>query len=381
VNGHLFIDCAASWGDGILREVDLQKLELAAARLGETVVDPTLWPDVLEAMCRAVGATGAFLLQSDVRTPDVPRTKSLDDVADAYFSGWHLNDTRAERAVPLLLGGTKVVVDQDIFTPEEINRMPFYNELIFPAGFHWFSVVGFRAGSALWGLSFQRTAQDGPLEDHGRRVLATLSQRLTEVSALSQSVGRIALSSVTNALNCVLQPALVIDRNGRVLDANPRANDMFDDDLRVHKHRLVVRDPFAQTLLDQLINRLRSISDLSECPLDPIAIRREGKQPVVLRTFPIHGAAREPFLGARALLTLTSIGAKEPAPPALLAQAFALTPAEARLAVIIAQGATTEHAAEALGISRATARNQLKSVFAKTGMHRQSELVALLSHI
>jgi DNA-binding CsgD family transcriptional regulator len=364
-----------------LREVDFKQLELAAARLGETVVDPTLWPDVLEAMCRAVGATGAFLLQSDVRTPDVPRTKSVEDVADAYFSGWHLNDKRAERAVPLLLGGAKVVVDQDIFTPEEISRMPFYNELLFPAGFHWFSVVGFWAGPALWGLSFQRTALDGPLEDNGRQMLATLSQRLTEVASLSQAVGRIALSSVTNALNCVLQPAVVVDRNGRVLDANTLARDMFDDDIRIQNHSLVVRDPFARTLLDRLINRLRFISSLDGCPLSPIAIRRNGKHPVVLRALPIHGGAREPFLGARALLTLTPIGPKEPAPAALLGQAFALTPAEARLAVIIAQGAKAEYAAEVLGISLATARNQLKSVFSKTGTHRQSELVALLSRI
>jgi DNA-binding CsgD family transcriptional regulator/PAS domain-containing protein len=364
-----------------LRKIDLQKLELAASRLGETVVDPARWPDVLDNICQAVGATGAMLLQSDVRTPDIPITKSIEEFKGAYFSGWHANDPRADRAVPLLLGGAKVVADQDIFTPEEISRDPFYNELLSSMGLRWFSVVGFRAGSALWGLTIQRSARDGPFEDHGRQILARLSQRLTEVSTLSTTVGRLALSSVTNALNCTLQPALVIDRNGRVLDVNRRANDLFDDDIRVHNRRLVVRDSFARTLLDQLINRLRIVSDLDECPLDPIAIRRNGKHPVVLRALPVHGGAREPFLGARALLTLTPLGPKEPAPQALLAQAFALTPAEARLAVIIAQGASPEHAAEVLGISRATARNQLKAVFAKTGTHRQSELVVLLSRI
>jgi hypothetical protein len=284
-----------------LRKVDLQKLELVTARLGDTVVDPKLWPDVLEDICQAVGATGALLLQSDVRTPDVPRTKSVEELCKAYFSGWHLNDPRAQRAVPLLLSGTKIVVDQDIFTPEEISRSPFFNELCFPGGFPWFSAVGFWAGSALWGLCFQRSADDGPLEDDRRQILARLSQRLTEVSTLSTAVGRLALSSVTNALNCMLQPALGIDRNGRVLDVNRRANDLFDDDIRVHNRRLVVRDSFARTLLDQLINRLRIISDLDECPLNSIAIRRDGKHPVVLRAFPIHGGAREPFLGARAL--------------------------------------------------------------------------------
>ncbi|MGI8568738.1 MAG: helix-turn-helix transcriptional regulator, partial [Methylocella sp.] len=38
-------------------------------------------------------------------------------------------------------------------------------------------------------------------------------------------------------------------------------------------------------------------------------------------------------------------------------------------------------AARELNISRETARNQLKAVFAKTGTHRQSELVALLLQV
>jgi DNA-binding CsgD family transcriptional regulator len=56
-----------------------------------------------------------------------------------------------------------------------------------------------------------------------------------------------------------------------------------------------------------------------------------------------------------------------------------LTPAEGRVAALIAQGIAPERAAERLGVSRETVRNQLRAVFAKTGTHRQSELVALLA--
>jgi DNA-binding CsgD family transcriptional regulator len=40
-----------------------------------------------------------------------------------------------------------------------------------------------------------------------------------------------------------------------------------------------------------------------------------------------------------------------------------------------------EEAARTLGIARETARNQLKAVLAKTGTHRQSELVAMISRL
>jgi DNA-binding CsgD family transcriptional regulator len=96
---------------------------------------------------------------------------------------------------------------------------------------------------------------------------------------------------------------------------------------------------------------------------------------------PVHGAARTPFLGARALLTLTAIEPRAAPKPAVLSKAFGLTPAEARVASIVAEGLNPERAAEVLGISRTTARNRLQAIFAKTGTHRQSELVARFSSI
>ena len=55
-----------------------------------------------------------------------------------------------------------------------------------------------------------------------------------------------------------------------------------------------------------------------------------------------------------------------------------LTRAEARLAATLAKGISLEEAAAALSISVHTVRSQLKAVFAKTGVTRQAELVALL---
>jgi DNA-binding CsgD family transcriptional regulator len=56
---------------------------------------------------------------------------------------------------------------------------------------------------------------------------------------------------------------------------------------------------------------------------------------------------------------------------------FHLTPAESRLATWISSGMSLRDSANQIGITYETARNQLKAVFAKTGAHRQAELVAL----
>ena len=71
-----------------------------------------------------------------------------------------------------------------------------------------------------------------------------------------------------------------------------------------------------------------------------------------------------------------------PVPSAsLLGEYFDLTPAEARLAQIIAQGGTLDEAAQMLDIKMSTARTQLASIFAKTKTRRQGRLVAILSRI
>jgi DNA-binding CsgD family transcriptional regulator len=63
---------------------------------------------------------------------------------------------------------------------------------------------------------------------------------------------------------------------------------------------------------------------------------------------------------------------------ALLCRDFGLTAAETRIACQIASGATLAEAAAAFGISRHTVRNQLRSVFVKFGIRRQSDIAQIL---
>lgn len=366
-----------------MTKVNPRKLEAAARALGEVVLDPSAWPRIMEQISEAAGGSGAVLLQSDVRTPDVPRTDSVDALVRAYFAeGWDAKDIRAARSVPRLLAGGRVVSDQDIFTREELNAQAMNNELSIPHGFQWFAAVGFFAGPALWGLSIQRTTKDEPFTVAEVRLLATLSDRLTEVATLSTAVGRVALTCVTHALDCVGQPAVAIDKYGNVVDANSGAQDVLDSHIYINRFgRLCADGDRASAALQTLFDRLRTVPDSEPFPTQPIVIRRDGTGPLVIRTLPIHGAARTPFGGGRALLTLSSINPR-PAPDAtLISDVFGLTSAEAEVATLLAQGKSPAAIARQRGTARVTAHNQIKSIFAETGTHRQSELVALLARL
>ena len=72
---------------------------------------------------------------------------------------------------------------------------------------------------------------------------------------------------------------------------------------------------------------------------------------------------------------------RSPAMSRDLVSKFALTPAEAKLLRLVGIGENLRNAADQLGISYETARSQLKVVFAKTDVHRQAELVALMARM
>jgi DNA-binding CsgD family transcriptional regulator/PAS domain-containing protein len=363
------------------QRIDAEALRDVAFRLGETVIDPALWPEIMQDICNVVGAEGAALLQGDVRTPDVPKTKGIEDLMRTYFrDDWHKNDLRADRGVPLILRGAKVVTDQDMITPEEMRHARFYQECLLPHGFQWFAGIGFYAGSTPWGMSIQRTVRQGPFEVEETRALARLADRLTEVATLSTAVGRAAVSNVVNALHLISQAAIAIDRSGTVIEANAAAENMFNEEVGIVSRRLLFADPVAKHSFDNFLERLQLASDLV-LPTESIVMRRREKASLVIKVLAVEGAAREPFLGARALLLLTELAPK-PAPSIdLLIKAYGLSPAEARLASRVASGISLEDIADELAIALATVRTQIKAVFAKTGTHRQGELVALLARL
>jgi DNA-binding CsgD family transcriptional regulator len=363
-----------------MSDLELFRLTKAMDRLGDAVIDPAVWPELMEGISSAVGATGAALLQSDNRTPDVPMTTSVEDYFQNYFeNNLHIDDIRAVRGVPLLLKGEPVVIDQDIFTSEQdMLRDPLYAHAT-SFGMRWWAVVGFNAGDALWGLAFQRAIPEGMFTSDDKKVLANFSQRLTEVATLSTAVGRIALASAVNAMEYLQQAAIAIDRFGNVLDANASAQRAFDDEFYIRQQHIVVTDKVAGARFETLFDRLRTARDTDPIEFAPIVIHRTLAKPLIVRLMPVHPAAKSPFLGARALLVFSPLAARKPIQPDVLIQAFALTGAEARLAVELAEGTSLDGIAQKFGTTRETIRNQLKMVFLKTGTHRQAELVSLLN--
>jgi DNA-binding CsgD family transcriptional regulator len=139
----------------------------------------------------------------------------------------------------------------------------------------------------------------------------------------------------------------------------------------------VVHSPSADGRLRTLVARLQQQQSPEAGTTPWVVVPREVGQPLVIR--PVHVPSLPP--GASAILRLTDLEAM----PALMgtpaAELFGLTPAELKVAEMLARGKDALEIATFHNRAVGTVRSQIKAVFAKTGTRRQSELASLMVRI
>jgi DNA-binding CsgD family transcriptional regulator len=178
---------------------------------------------------------------------------------------------------------------------------------------------------------------------------------------------------------------VLVDSSGAVLMANATAHAIMANTgvLGIHDGRLRAARQADQKVLQGHIRQ--KAEEQAARAADPgcyaafALLRDDSPLPITVMVRP-----GPPFAPVSAPLRRTAtVILRDPARRLQLAapdleQLFDLSPAEARLARLLADGLSMEEAAVHLGVSRNTVRSQLQAIFAKTGTNRQGELVRLL---
>lgn len=361
--------------------IDAERLQTASLHLSDVVADPTLWPNLLKEIAEAAGAMGAGVVPH-ASSEGALASPNLEDCLEAYIrEGWHESGrgTR-KRAMEIQLRGA-VATDQDLATPDEIRRSPFFNEFLPRFDGRWWAGIGFRSGSEFWCLTLHRSPHQDQFHQTDKAALQQLSSRLNEIASLSCIAGRATLSGLAKSFDQIRQAAVAIDNTGRVISANAAAEEIFGDAIGIVGGHLMLNDRKAAAEYRALLRRLSRTREGDPLNATPIIVQPEKGAAFLIEALSVDGAAKSPFLQARALLLLKKIG--RPAKPDwhVVCRAFGLTPSEARFASHLVTGESLENTAQALGITKESARSTLKLVFRKIDVHRQSDLVALLTSL
>ncbi len=360
--------------------IDISRFQHASAHLSDVIADPSRWTELLEEVATATGAMGAAL---------IPQTGSEGAVATAHLGeclqtyvreGWPERDADSHRRARVLNLRGEVALDRDLIDAADEDA-PFFDEFLPRFDGKWWAGIGIHTGPDFWSLTLHRSLRQGTFEQTERAILRQFSLRLNEVGSLAHLAGRVTLSTVANSFDQIGKAVVAIDATGRFIHANSAAQQLLGASVHIAGGRLILRDRHAAAEYGKVIDRLRGLREGKTLCAPPIVARQENAAPIVIRVLPVDGGAKSPFLCARALLLLDEIVAPAKSDWQVLIRAFGLTPAEARLAALLASGETLETAAEALRVTRETARSRVKSIFQKTDTHRQATLVALLASL
>lgn len=196
----------------------------------------------------------------------------------------------------------------------------------------------------------------------------------------SESLGNLYAETV----NRLAVATLVLGETGEVLQINDVAREMLShaDGLKLVGSRLEASYPSDNRELQQLIRDAVESKD-SQQPRDTrkaLSIARpSGEVSLGVRVEPVPGAEWAGGHGRPAVMMYVrdAVG-KSQVDNRLAKELFNFTSAETLLALQLANGLSLEEAAENLGIMRNTARAHLRSIFSKTGVRRQAELVRVM---
>ncbi|MQX09614.1 helix-turn-helix transcriptional regulator [Sinorhizobium fredii] len=216
-----------------------------------------------------------------------------------------------------------------------------------------------------------------------RRIRGSLLRSINVGRLLQvQTEAAVARSALVERGSCA---AFVVDGDRRVRLANEHAEKLSSGSVVKQRHGIAsLSDPHMDRCLREgvwalsrrlpvLLSRLHFCVDgqnwqvsLASLP----AVVSGGSTSLVLADSLVLILVKNLDARSRDAAVWSALGAK-----------FSLTPSEIVFCQRLASGASLAEVAQALGISKETARNRVKSIFHKTGTHRQGELVAMLASL
>lgn len=192
--------------------------------------------------------------------------------------------------------------------------------------------------------------------------------------------------SASAMLSAFQEPALLLDLRGGLHATNPSADRLLERaSVIAERHgRLAAVEAGSDSRMAQALRRLGDDAQRQDPATVPVRatvlLTRAGQESqVVLSLCTLPWSAAGTWWPAFVLARLHDPEQRTEVDRELLGALFELTPAEARVTAMLAEGHAPKDIASLSGVALGTVRTQLKSVFAKTGTCRQADLVRLVA--
>ena len=366
----------------------LDAFDRILASLHQATLDDAHWPVTAALVDEAVGATGNSLTVSERFGDDVRvcftglyrRGERRQDLEHLYFGVYYAHDERRPRLISAAAG--QLIHAPDLYTQKELKTSPAYNEgarilgsqnglnvrFDGPDGLHILWSTADPIGSDGWQSA--QIALIGHLLPHVRHFVL-VRQALAGAEALGAGLAALLDNDRIGAIH--------LDRRGRIVETNARALAMLrrGEGLCDRDGTLGAWLPGDHGCLQRLIGKALPAFGGETPAAGSMTVRRpSGQARLGLHVSPV-GDAQADFGAPRvaALVLVVDPASRPRIDPCRVAATLGLTPAEARVSALLAEGRSVREIAAASGYQESYVRWLLKQVYKKQGLSGQVALV------
>ncbi|WP_132254426.1 helix-turn-helix transcriptional regulator [Methylobacterium segetis] len=368
--------------------VDHEEIHRVIGGFYDAALEPELWRSALERMGRLFNDPVIMMAALDGRGCFRHVTSGRDDphYLDVYLSRYNMPGKN--RRVAALLQSPLAVpgLGCEQWETASFIRSDLYNDVYRPQGLlHDVGVVLLRGAEHNAAFSMLRRDRDEPFAGDELRLLVCLTAHLQRAAKIYLRFAEVrrdgAISS--EALDQLTAGVVLFDGRGAVLRMNRVADEIIReaDGLVLRADGLGCASPIDTARLRRLVAEAASLGPGTgfdgggALPLS----RPSGKRPLTAFVAPLRPTSFESGEARfSSVMFVTDPERRAELPVEAVQRSLQLTRQEAALTVALAQGADLKAASRSLGISTNTAHTHLTRALAKTGTHRQAELVGLV---
>jgi DNA-binding CsgD family transcriptional regulator len=275
----------------------------------------------------------------------------------------------------------------DFLSFEELFESRFYKECFEPHG--WLDRIGAtleKSATTFAACVVFRSLDEGPADESTRLRMRALVPHIRRAAHIGNVVdlheGK--ASSFATLFDSLADGVLLVDAYARIVFANAAAQSMLAEGtiLRDAGGKLAALDASADRTL-RIAFAAASGGD-AEVGVEGVALpllSRNNDQ-WLAHVLPLTSGARRSAgieYSATAAVFVRRVQFETPALMKTVAALYHLTPREVRVLQALVEVGGVPSVAQELGVSAATVRTHLKSLFEKTGVRRQADLVRLIS--